>query len=100
MARKDYPRLREISNYFYEVSGLYERLCSYFASLYRYDWYVTPYVIDENAKAEKILADFSKALDYLDESGVKKLCNDMALKVIIDGCYYGYVIETSRGFTV
>ncbi len=92
--------MREISNYFYEVSGLYQRLCKYFASLYRYDWYVTPYVIDDNAKSEKILADFTKALDYLDESGVKKLCNEMALKVIVNGCYYGYVVDTSRGFTI
>ena len=78
---------------------MYERLCKYFAGLYRYDWYVTPYVIDNSAKDEKVLADFSKALDYLDESGIKKLCNDIALKVIVNGCYYGYIIDTSRGFT-
>jgi hypothetical protein len=35
----------------------------------------------------------------MDESGVKKLCNDVALKVIVNGCYYGYIIDTSRGFT-
>lgn len=99
MARKDYPTLRKISNYFFEVSGMYERLCKYFASLYRYDWYITPYVIDDNAKDEKVLADFTKALDFMDESGVKKLCNDIALKVIINGCYYGYYIPTARGFT-
>ena len=98
--KKDYRRLREISNYFYEASGMYERLCKYFAGLYRYDWYVTPYVIDENAKSDKILADFTKALDFLDESNIKKLCNDMALSVIVNGCYYGYIIPTSRGFAI
>jgi len=76
---KDYPMLRRISNYFFEVSGIYERLCRYFASLYRYDWYITPYVIDNTVKDEKVLAEFTKALDYLDESGVKQLCNDIAL---------------------
>ena len=91
--------MRRISNYFYEVSGLYERLCTYFAGLYRYDWYITPYVIDDSAKDEKILAEFSKALDFMDESFVKKLCKDIALKVIINGCYYGYIVETSLGFT-
>ena len=82
------------------MSGLYERLCTYFASLYRYDWYITPYIIDDSAKDEKILAEFAKALDFLDESGVKKLCNDIALKVIVNGCYYGYVISSSRGFVI
>jgi hypothetical protein len=68
LARKDYVSLREISNYFFEVSGMYERLCKYFAQLYRYDWYITPYVIDESVKSEKVLNDFAKALDFLDES--------------------------------
>ena len=59
-----------------------------------------PYVIEENEKKNnKILEEFSKALDFMDESGIKKLCNDVALKVIVDGCYYGYIVETSRGFT-
>lgn len=59
-----------------------------------------PYVIEENEKKNsKILEDLSKALDFMDESSIKKLCNDVALKVIVNGCYYGYVIETSRGFT-
>lgn len=79
---------------------MYERLCKYFAGLYRYDWYLMPYVIEENEKKNnKILEDLSKALDFMDESGIKKLCNDVALKVIVNGCYYGYVVETSRGFT-
>ena len=80
MARKDYPLLREISNYFFEVSGMYERLVKYFAGLYRYDWYITPYVIEENEKKnDKILKEFSEALDYFDHAGVKKLCQDVAL---------------------
>ena len=50
MGQKDYTTLREMSNYYYEVSGIYERLCKYFAFLYRYDWYVVPYVEDDSIK--------------------------------------------------
>lgn len=79
---------------------MYERLVKYFAGLYRYDWYITPYVIEENEKKnDKILKEFSEALDYFDHAGVKKLCQDVALQVILNGCYYGYIIETSNGFT-
>ena len=99
MARREYATLRAISNYFFEVSGLYERLCKYFATLYRYDWYITPYIIDEKVKDEKVLNDFAQALDYMDESYIKKLCGELALKVIVNGCYYGYVVETKKGFT-
>lgn len=59
---------------------MYERLVKYFAGLYRYDWYITPYVIEENEKKnDKILKEFSEALDYFDHAGVKKLCQDVAL---------------------
>jgi len=99
MARKDVNMLRNISNYFFEVSGLYERLCKYFAGLYRYDWYITPYILKDKTKDEEVLSAFADALDYMDESGIKKLCNDIALKVIVNGCYYGYIIDTKNGFT-
>lgn len=118
---KDYPTLREISSYFYETSGIYERVCRYFAYLYRYDWFVVPYVaqdetdeppvreVDEfgnpvkktlSKKNEKVLADFTKILTYLDNSNIKKLLGDIALKVVKDGCYYGYIIDHDNGIVL
>ena len=43
-------------------------------------------------KETKILDTFHKVLLYLDNFGVKKFCGEVALKVIKDGCYYGYLI--------
>lgn len=40
MANRDYETLREISNHFYRISGIYRRICDYVATMYRYDWYV------------------------------------------------------------
>jgi len=34
----------EISNFFYRTSGIYARLCRYMAYLYKYDWFITPFV--------------------------------------------------------
>lgn len=90
---KDYAHLREVSAYFYEASGIYSRLCRYIAYLYRYDWMVTPYV-NESAKSEKVLSEFSKVLEYLDKFSIKRVCGDMALKVCKNGVYYGYMIDT------
>ena len=36
--------MRNISNFFYKTSGIYARLCRYMAYLYRYDWFITPYI--------------------------------------------------------
>ena len=33
----DYATMREISNFYFETSGIYSRLCKYMAYMYRYD---------------------------------------------------------------
>jgi hypothetical protein len=79
---------------------MYQRVCDYFAYLYRYDWYVVPEVYDESVKEEKILKDFSKILNYLDNSYLKKLFGEIALNVIKEGCYYGYLIPSEEGIVI
>ena len=97
LMEKDIPTLRAISNFYYQTSGIYERVCNYFAFLYRYDWYVVPEIYDDKVKEEKVLTDFCKVLNYLDNSYLKKICGDIALEVIKNGCYYGYVVPSTEG---
>ena len=97
---KDIPALRAISNFYYQTSGIYERVCNYFAFLYRYDWYVVPEIYDDKVKEEKVLTDFSKVLNYLDNSYLKKILGDIALKVLKDGCYYGYIFPSNEGMFI
>lgn len=96
----DYETMREISNFFYKSSGIYNRLCRYMAYLYRYDWMVTPYIVSENLKNEKVLEVFDKALRYLDNFEVKRFFGEVALKVIRYGCYYGYLIPQADRMVV
>jgi hypothetical protein len=75
LANHDYNSLKSISNLFYETSGIYERLCKYLAYLYRFDWYVIPFIglTDvEKLKEDKIIKEFYGLLDYLDNSYLKK----------------------------
>ena len=94
MHDRDYCLLREISDFFYRTSGIYNRLVRYMAYLYRYDWIMTPYINEdrEKIKTEKVLETFYHALNYLDNFEVKRFFGEAALKVIRDGCYYGYTI--------
>lgn len=108
----DTAAMREISNFFYKTSGIYNRLCRYMAYLYRYDWLVTPYinggvgiVQDTNqslseSNRNKIIENFFKALKYLDDFEVKKFFGEVALKVIRNGCYYGYLIPQNNKVSV
>lgn len=103
LMRKDYDKLREISNFFYRVSGIYSRLCRYLAYLYKYDWFITPYIMSETTKTkgnDKILKTFNDALYYLDNSELKKFFGEVALKVMRNGCYYGYMIPLKNRMVV
>ena len=97
---RDYRKLRMISDFFYAASGIYQTLCNYFAFLYRYDWYIYPENVSENAKPEKVVEEYTKILSYLDRSYIKKLCGEIALKVVKYGCYYGYLIDSSKSIQV
>ena len=96
----NYVTLREVSSYFYESSGIYQRMCKYLAFLYRYDWYVTPYLIKSETNEQRILKDFSKALNYLDSSDIKRLFGNIALEVIKNGAYYGIILYLDDKFVI
>ena len=93
IAQNDLAYMRDVSNLFYRVSGIYQRLVKYLAYMYRYDWMVTPYINTDKYKEDKVLADFHKVLNYFDNFGVKEYFGDVALKVLRNGCYYGYIID-------
>lgn len=96
----DLETMREISNFFFKTSGIYSRLCKYMANLYRYDWMITPYVNSKSIKQEKIVEGFYKALTYLDNFEIKRFCGDAALKVLKNGCYYGYLVPQANKMAV
>lgn len=99
----NFEEMREISNFYFETSGIYSRLCKYMAYMYRYDWMVTPYINEETATEkdqDNALMEFYKILLYLDNSELKRLFGEIALKVVRNGCYYGYLIPTSKRITV
>jgi hypothetical protein len=96
----DLTELREISNLFFNASGIYERVCKYVANIFRYDWYLIPYIEKESVKPEKILKDFSNILKYLDNSNIAKACGEMALSVVKNGCFYGYIIDNGTNAAI
>lgn len=99
--QSNYEEMRAISNFFYKTSGIYSRLCRYMAYLYRYDWMVTPYINEETKKTEdKVLEKFYEVLLYLDNFNAKRFFGEVALKVIRNGCYYGYLIPSTNKMNI
>ena len=93
LANRDIETIRAISNYYYDSSGIYKRVCEYIAFLFRYDYYLIPFINNENAKSEKVLSDFYSALTYLDNSKLKKKFSEFSLQIVREGSYYGYRID-------
>lgn len=105
MADKNIRAAKEASDYFYRTNGIYQRLCNYYATMYRWDWYVVPSSSDQEvfsseAKSKKMTKAWLQTLDYLDHTHVKKLCGDIALKILKYGPYYCYISEGVNGITV
>lgn len=93
----DLKTMRQISELFYRISGIYSRILRYMAFMYRYDWMITPYVYDKKQKNEKIVETFYKSLRTLDDFGVKKQLGEIALEVMKYGAYYAYRVVNSDG---
>lgn len=85
--------LRELSNYFFRKSGIYQRLCRYLAYLYRFDWFITPIVQAKEIKSDKVVEGWYKASTLLENSNIKQTLGSITLDVIRNGCYYGMLIE-------
>lgn len=91
--RGDLKSMIEISNYFVKLSGIYRRLCHHMSNLYRYDWMLTPYIKGDKVDNQKVIKGFHDGLDYLDNFQIKKFLGETAYNVIVNGCYYGYIIH-------
>lgn len=100
LAENDVATLREISDWFFKVDGIYSRTVKHYATLYRYDWYITTELYGNEVNQKKILKDFSKILRILDNTYISKVCAEMALGVIKNGAFYAYLVETKNGFMI
>lgn len=98
--KHDIKKLRLISDHFYQTSGIYSRLCRYMSFLYKYDWFVTPHKYDDKISPAKVLEGWTKSVVFLENCKLKKLFGEIALEVIKNGCYYGYIVQTKTSATI
>ena len=97
---RDIVELRRISDAFFAKSGIYSRLCRYMAYLYKYDWVMTPVVNSDKVKDETVIDGFRKTSLFIENSHVKNMFGSIALKVVKNGCYYGYLVESNDRIVV
>lgn len=102
IANNDVVYLRQVSEFFFRGSGIYARMISYLANIYRYDWFLVPHLHDReeitsNEKgAKKLKEQYHLAVERLENFHAKKNFTEISQKVLIQGVYYGYVVKGSN----
>jgi hypothetical protein len=91
IASGDKSRMREISQYFYGVSGIYKRLLYLFASMPNFYYLITPHMFSEKIPEKKLLKDFWTALEFVDGLNIEINFPLINLALFKDGIYFGYL---------
>lgn len=83
-------------NYFYK-DGYYKQIIIYYATLLKYMGLLIPNPsIGKNLSTSHIQKRYYNALDYVERMQLPVLLTNIALRALIDGCYYGIKVETSK----
>lgn len=83
LEEQDRDFLRELSNYFYGISGIYARFVKYLAGILTYDWYAYPYMLKDGYSVKNVRKDINIVLNYLDNVNIKTTFYDASLGVIL-----------------
>lgn len=95
----DQKSLRELSRHFFKISGTYSRAAYYMSWLPTYDSLLVPVVLKDTVSKERIMSELISALNFLENMKVKTSLKEIALDVVVDGIYYGY-LRTNAGNVV
>lgn len=95
LASCDSKEIRDLSRHFFKVSGTYSRAAYYLAHLPTYDILALPTVLKDDVDSERVLSDFVNVLDFFRKLRLKTTLKEVALDVIVDGVYYGYLRNSS-----
>ena len=87
----DPSRIREVSDYFYRVSGIYKRIIWLFTGMFNFDNIVIPHSLSKGVSSVQLAKSFQKALLFIDSLVLKQLLREITFYVFKDGTYYGYL---------
>lgn len=94
---KDSDTLREMSRYFYVVSGEYRRMVDYLSNIHTFRNIVSPVMTEANQSMDKFETYHQKIMDYANKARIDETSREITQTVIRDGVYYGYERELPDG---
>lgn len=92
------PELRVLSRGYWDFSGLYKRLITYFANMLTYDVLIVPKVAGgKTADKSKVLKSLTDASYFVDNLNIEKEFSRIMCTLLTDGVYYGFFKECTNG---
>lgn len=81
----------QLSEYFFEISGLYKRIILHYATFLTYSWILTPHLKNQKDSItdKKNSAVYYRASDFCSNFGIEKRCALFARDILVKGAYYG-----------
>lgn len=94
---KDMAKKRQLSRWFFQHNGMYNRAVRYLADILKFDFMLYPNLdLDkeiQDAESDKILKKYNEVLEHFDNSAIQLMCRGWAAQICMDGAYYGYVCD-------
>jgi hypothetical protein len=91
IASGDKAQMREVSEHFFTVSGIYKRLIYLFAAMPKFYTLIIPHFYTEKVPENKMMKDFVEALQFVDNLNVSLIFPLINLSIFKFGIYYGYL---------
>ena len=95
LVNRNIPKIREISNYLYGVSGMYKRAIKYVSLAPTYSYTLTPYIFAEDVNRRELVLEMDKALRLVDKLDLQSQMPKIFNKIVREGVYYGYFRSNS-----
>lgn len=92
----------QLSRYFFDVSGLYKRIVVHYATFLTYSWLMIPHMrkYEDKIKDKKFKKIYFDAAEFCSTFGIERQCGKFALKVLIDGGYYGIIHDNGTSVAI
>ena len=88
---------RALSNAYFQKDGHYRQLVIYYATLLKYAGILIPNPsAGKNLSTSHIQKRYQQAIEYIDKMNVGPTLTEWARKILINGCYYGIILESDK----
>ena len=88
---------RALSRSFYLKDNIYRRIIIYYATLLNYDSILVPHIgANSNLSESNVKKKYVQVLDYIEGLALKPTLTRIGLKVLVDGAYFGVILERSK----